>query len=308
MNGNPLNKTYNAVRTADGSTSAETVVFNAGKAEITLEDGESIEIQGLPTGAEIEIVEDTYQDYKTTYVIGTGQPAEGNDAEVTIPGNSSDVEVTYTNTYHVEGSFTFTKTGTAEEGSIPDPLDGATFAVYRLICTTPDEEGHDHKDQLISIADPNTGEVAGEDKGCWELVGTPMTSGPDGVITISGIPVIENTEYRLAELQAPPGFTVPTGQWKLYYDPEDKVFKPKSGTGNEASIGNPPAIEEDKTSGTIEYKIRNYRPGELPFSGNTGIRMFLIIGGALMLCGAAGGTGWYLYQRKAPAARRRRKR
>ena len=309
VNRNPLNKTYNAVRTADGSTSTETVtvVFNAGKAEIILEDGESIEIQGLPTGAGIEIVEDIYQDYKTTYVIGNRQPAEGNDADVAITGDS-DVEVTYTNTYHVEGSFTFTKTGTAEEGSSPGPLEGATFAVYRLICTTPGAEGHDHKDQLISIADPETGAVAGEDKGCWELVGTPMTSGPDGVITISGIPVIENTEYRLAELQAPPGFTVPTGQWKLYYYPADKVFKPKSGTGNDASIGNPPAIEEDKTSGTIEYKIRNYRPGELPFSGNTGIRMFLIIGGALMLCGAAGGTGWYLYQRKAPAARRRRKR
>lgn len=253
-------------------------------------------------------MEDTYQDYKTTYVIGTGQPAKGNDADVTITGDSSDVEVTYTNTYHVEGSFTFTKTGTAEEGSIPDPLEGAKFAVYRLICTTPDEEGHDHENQLISIENPDTGAVAGEDIGCWELVGTPMTSGPDGVITISGIPVIENTEYRLAELQAPPGFTVPTGQWKLYYDPADKVFKPKSGTGNDASIGNPPAIEEDEPNGTIEYKIRNYRPGELPFSGNTGIRMFLIIGGALMLCGAAGGTGWYLYQRKAPAARRRRKR
>ena len=309
VNGNPLNKTYNAVRTAaDESTSTETVVFKDGKAEITLEDGKSIEIQGLPTGAEIKIVEDTYQDYKTTYVIGTEQPAEGNDADVTIPGNPSDVKVIYTNTYHVEGSFTFTKTGTAEEGSIPDPLEGATFAVYRLICTTPNAEGHDHKNQLISIENPETGEVAAEDEGCWELVGAPMTSGTGGVITISGIPVIKNTEYRLAELQAPPGFTVPTGQWKLYYDSADKVFKPKSGTGNHASIGNPPAIEEDKTSDTIEYKIRNYRPGELPFSGNTGIRMFLIIGGALILCGAAGSTGWYLYQRKAPAARRRRKR
>ena len=304
--GNSLNKTYNAVRTEHGAATETptTVVFEQGTARIDLKDGQSIEIQGLPTGAEIEIAEDSYLDYKTTYVIGDAQSAEGNVAKVTINENS-DVEVVYTNTYHVEGSFTFTKTGTAEEGSIPDPLEGATFAVYRLICTTPDAEGHDHEDQLISIEDPKTGAVA---EGCWELVGDPVTSKSDGVITISDIPVIENTEYRLAELQAPPGFTVPTGQWKLYYDPADKVFKPKSGTGNDASIGNPPAIEEDKTSGTIEYKIRNYRPGELPFSGNTGIRMFLIIGGALMLCGAAGGTGWYLYQRKAPAARRRRKR
>ena len=308
--GNSLNKTYNAVRTEHGAATETptTVVFEQGTARIDLKDGQSIEIQGLPTGAEIKIVEETYPDYKTTYVIGTGQAVEKNDAEVTIPGNSSDVKVTYTNTYHVEGSFTFTKTGTPEGESTPGPLQGAKFAVYRLICTTPDEEGHDHKDQLISIENPDTGAVAGKDKGCWELVGYPVTSKSDGVITISGIPVIADAEYRLAELQAPPGFTLPTGQWKLYYDSADKVFKPKSGTGNDASIGNPPAIEEDETSGTIKYKIRNYRPGELPFSGNTGIRMFLIIGGALMLCGAAGGTGWYLYQRKAPAARRRRKR
>lgn len=308
VNRNPLNKTYNAVRTAEGSISTEAVVFNAGKAEITLEDRESIKIQGLPTGAEIKIVEETYPDYKTTYVIGTGQAVEKNDAEVTIPGNSSDVEVTYTNTYHVEGSFTFTKTGTAEDGNSPGPLEGATFAVYRLICTTPDAEGHDHENQLISIEDPETGEVAAEDEGCWELVGAPTTSGTDGVITISGIPVIENTEYRLAELQAPPGFTVPTGQWKLYYDPADKVFKPKSGTGNEASIGNPPAIEKIETGDEITYQIMNYRPGELPFSGNTGIRMFLMIGGMLMILGTAGGTGWYLYHRKPAAVSRHRRR
>lgn len=239
---------------------------------------------------------------------GTGQAVEKNDAEVTIPGNSSDVEVTYTNTYHVEGSFTFTKTGTAEDGNSPGPLEGATFAVYRLICTTPDAEGHDHENQLISIEDPETGELAEEDKDCWELAGTPVTSREDGVITISGIPVIADAEYRLAELQAPPGFTLPTGQWKLYYDSEAKVFKPKSGTGNDASIGNPPAIEKIETGDEITYQIMNYRPGELPFSGNTGIRMFLMIGGMLMILGTAGGTGWYLYHRKPAAVSRHRRR
>ena len=122
--GNSLNKTYNAVRTEHGAATETptTVVFEQGTARIDLKDGQSIEIQGLPTGAEIEIAEDSYLDYKTTYVIGDAQSAEGNVAKVTINENS-DVEVVYTNTYHVEGSFTFTKTGTAEEGSIPDPLE-----------------------------------------------------------------------------------------------------------------------------------------------------------------------------------------
>ena len=307
--GNSLNKTYNAVRTEHGAATETptTVVFEQGTARIDLKNGQSIEIQGLPTGAEIKIVEETYPDYKTTYVIGDAQPAEGNVAKVTINENS-DVEVVYTNTYHVESSFTFTKTGTPEGESTPGPLQGATFAVYRLVCATPDEEGHEHKNQLISIADPQTGELAEEDKDCWELAGTPVTSREDGVITISGIPVIADAEYRLAELQAPPGFTLPTGQWKLYYDSEAKVFKPKSGTGNEASIGNPPAIEKIETGDEITYQIMNYRPGELPFSGNTGIRMFLMIGGMLMILGTAGGTGWYLYHRKPAAVSRHRRR
>ena len=41
----------------------------------------------------------------------------------------------------------------------------------------------------------------------------------------------------------------------------------------------------------------NYKPGELPFSGNTGIKIFLIIGGILMAAGAVG-TVWYLRKKR----------
>ena len=82
------------------------------------------------------------------------------------------------------------------------------------------------------------------------------------------------------------------------------IYDEESGTfivPEEGSVANPPAVKEPE-GGETYYSIMNYKPGELPFSGNTGIRMFLMIGGALMAFGAAGG-GWYLYRRKASAAR-----
>lgn len=73
-----------------------------------------------------------------------------------------------------------------------------------------------------------------------------------------------------------------------------------------SAVGRPIAIG----AGNQGYYIQNYKPGELPFSGNTGIRLFLLIGGMLMILGAAGGSGWYLYHRKTMVVygRRRRRR
>lgn len=320
--GSKLGGTLNAVRTSDGSTSMnEKITFTDGTATVSLKGDESLTLKGLPAGVRMDVEEDTYSDYKTTYKVVTdsGQPGQTEETEdppsVMIQENTPHT-VEVTNTCHLEGDFTFTKIERTVEGNqaVDNPLSGAVFAVYKLKCTqsgSPSgDAGHDHEDELISIEDPKTGAVAGEDKGCWELVGIPITSGPDGVITISGIPVIENTEYRLAELQAPPGFTRPQGQWKLEYDADGKKFIPVTGTPddpNSASVGNPPAIEEASGDGTTTtYKIRNYRPGELPFSGNTGIRMFLLLGGGLMLLGAAGGCGWYVHKRHHTVRRRRR--
>lgn len=317
-----LSGMFNAIRTSGGSTQMnEKVVFSGGTATIKLKNDESLTLKGLPEKAKMGVAENTYTDYETTYknVTDTGQPGQTEGVTDLTPieiqqRTAHKVEVT--NTYHLEGDFTFKKIERTVEGeqAKDNPLSGAVFAVYKLECTqsgSPSgDAGHDHEDELISIEDPKTGAVAGEDKGCWELVGTPITSGPDGVITISGIPVIENTEYRLAELQAPPGFTRPQGQWKLEYDADGKKFIPVTGTPddpNSASVGNPPAIEEASGDGTTTtYKIRNYRPGELPFSGNTGIRMFLLLGGGLMLLGAAGGCGWYVHKRHHTVRRRRR--
>ena len=123
-----------------------------------------------------------------------------------------------------------------------------------------------------------------EGETCWKLVDVDE-SNEQGEVVIKDIPVLKSIqEYRLVELKAPPGFTRPQGQWKIKYDPIGKRFIPVEGTEsdpNSASVGNPPAIEAVNAGETTTYKIRNYRPGQLPFSGNTGIRMFLLLGGGL---------------------------
>ncbi|HJD41389.1 MAG TPA: hypothetical protein H9910_00035, partial [Candidatus Mediterraneibacter quadrami] len=320
-----LGGTLNAVRTSGGSTQTltstnEKITFTNGKARVSLKDDESLTLKGLPAGARMYVKEDTYSDYKTTYKVGTdsGQPGQTEETEdppsVMIQENTPHT-VEVTNTCHLEGDFTFTKIERTGEGEQAEdkPLSDAVFAVYKLECMPPGspsgDAGHDHKDKLIEIENPATGALA-EGETCWELVGSPVTSGTDGTVVIKDIPVLAAIqEYRLVELKAPPGFTRPQGQWKLEYDADGKKFIPVTGTTgdpNSASVGNPPAIEEASEDGTTTtYKIRNYRPGELPFSGNTGIRMFLLLGGGLMLLGAAGGCGWYVHRRRRTVRRRR---
>ena len=313
-----LSGTFNAIRTSGGTTPTltnEKISFTDGQATMQLKQGESLTLKGLPEGAKMDVTERTYSGYKTTYkdVTGIGQPGQTEGVTDLTPieiqqRTAHKVEVT--NTYHLEGDFTFTKIERTGEGDKAKewPLSGAVFAVYQSECTQFGE-GHNHKNELIEIADPDTGKLAADDETCWELVGTPVTSYADGTVVIEDIPVLAAIqEYRLVELKAPPGFTRPQGQWKIKYDPIGKRFIPVEGTErdpNSASVGNPPAIEAVNAGETTTYKIRNYRPGELPFSGNTGIRMFLLLGGGLMLLGAAGGCGWYVHKRHHTVRRRR---
>ena len=319
-----LSGTFNAIRTSGGTTPTltnEKISFTDGQATMQLKQGESLTLKGLPEGAKMDVTERTYSGYKTTYkdVTGIGQPGQTEGVTDLTPIEIQQCtahKVEVTNTYHLEGDFTFKKIERTGEGeqALDNPLSGAVFAVYKLKCTQSvnpsGDAGRDHKNELIKIANPDTGELA-EDETCWELVDV-AESNEQGEVVIKDIPVLAAIqEYRLVELKAPPGFTRPQGQWKIRYDSDGKKFVPVTGTTtddpNSASVGNPPAIEEASGDGTTTiYKIRNYRPGELPFSGNTGIRMFLLLGGGLMLLGAAGGCGWYVHRRHHTVRRRRR--
>ena len=233
------------------------------------------------------------QTYTTTYAIDGGTPVSGKETGEIEIINTGIRNVAFTNTYVPTDEFSFTKTD--QNGLEGQRLSGAVFAMYRLTCT---DSEHHHEDSLIEISDAAAGTIDSsyEYAECWELAGDVVTSGADGVVSFKELP-IDAAEYRLVELKAPDGYTLPEGQWRIAYDEAQKAFAPVSG---DSAVGRPLAIGTNNG----EYYIQNYKPGELPFSGNTGIRMFFIIGGALMIFGAAGGSGWYLCHRKSAGAGR----
>lgn len=296
VNGQPLSGTFNA----EGSGAPQDgVTFTNGTAVVTLMDQECLTILQLPNGATITVGETQADGYTTTYEVnGTGKRT-GNTASDLSISNDGSVNVAFTNTYVPTADFSFIKTD--REGLDGQRLSGAVFAMYRLTCTDPT---HNHDESLIDVSDVNTGAIDSnyEYAGCWELAGNLVTSGTDGMVTFEDL-LVDAAEYRLVELKAPGGYALPEGQWRIAYDEEEQAFVP---VADGSAVGRPIAIGTDNGV----YYIQNYKPGELPFSGNTGIRMFLLIGGMLMILGAAGGTGWYLYHRKTTAVygRRRRRR
>lgn len=247
----------------------------------TLTAGQYILIENLPVGTKYEVTEtEIPEKFKPSVKVGDGSPqasstATGNITH-TIDEDTYNV-VAYTNVFSdsITADFTFTKTD--KNGT---ELAGATFAVYKQLCSD------DHTDELIEVGEDG----APTDTDCWELV-QKATSNENGQVEFSSL---EEGSYRLVELKAPGGYVLPRGQWTIQYKDETFIVPPNS------SIGNPPAYnEEDDT-------IINYQPGELPFSGNIGIRLFLIIGGTLMLLGGAGGVIWYKTHGRVRKRRMRR--
>ena len=269
------NKAYDSIHyAADGTETENQINFSAeGTAEVKLKDGESIYIHGLPIGTQFTVTEAENKDYETSVSVNSGQSTDAIAGSVTI-SNDDNAKVDFTNTYIPKGDFSFTK---INQGS--DKLSGAVFAIYQLDCNKAGEEGHSHSDELIEVENPNTGALPA-DETCWKQVGTAVTSGTDGKVEFTDIPIKDNTEHRLVEIKAPAGYTLPKGQWKVTY------AEGKFTIDENSAVGNPPAYNgKDET-------IINYKPGELPFSGNTGILMFLLLGAILMGAGA-GGTIWY---------------
>lgn len=269
------NKAYDSIHyAADGTETENQISFSAeGTEEVNLKNGESIYIHGLPIGTQFTVTEAENKDYETSVSVNSGQSTDTNAGSVTI-SNDDNAKIDFTNTYIPKGDFSFTK---INQGS--EKLSGAVFAIYQLDCNNAGEEGHSHSGELIEVENPNTGALPA-DETCWKQVGTAVTSGTDGKVEFTDIPIKDNTEYRLVEIKAPAGYTLPKGQWKVTYAEGKFTIEENS------AVGNPPAYNKD------DETIINYKPGELPFSGNTGILMFLLLGAILMGAGA-GGTIWY---------------
>ena len=215
---------------------------------------------------------------------------------VTVKANEEETELTSTVTYDnstaiaeedknanlaaftnsLTGKFSFLKTDGEES-----PLAGAEFVLYELVCT---KTSHDHDKRLQVDAQGNLVSNS-ENAGCWEKISIQTSAADTGLVEFKNLSS-EALEYRLVEYQAPDGYVLPDGQWKVTYDKDSGSFQVADA---KKKLGNPAAFEKIKGK-NASYQVRNYRPGELPVSGSRGTKVFLFIGGALMMAGGF----WYL--------------
>ncbi|MFV0362326.1 MAG: SpaA isopeptide-forming pilin-related protein, partial [Suipraeoptans sp.] len=147
-------------------------------------------------------------------------------------------------------------------------LQGARFKLYR--CTSArNDHVHDY--------------MAGENT-CWYDY-KMTTSNSDGLVDFRKL---SNGEYMLSEVNAPEGYSVPMGQWHILIDNsiESHITITAHGIkGTDAegySYGVPPAFAVN-TEDEVELSLPNYKEFRLPFSGNIGIYIFLIVGALLIL-------------------------
>lgn len=145
------------------------------------------------------------------------------------------------------------------------PLAGAVFTLYWCKNT---EEGHIHS------------ELAGTDGSCWVEIGKGLskTSGADGIVDFGNLP---NGDYQLKETQAPDGYELPEGQWRIHVDSE-AVNQIKIEACGENT---PPAFRKAEDTATYQYQLPNYKRRELPLSG--GLGLFPYMGGGSVLLSAA---------------------
>ena len=281
----------------DGTQTPGSITFNAdGKAEVSLKDKQSIYIANLPIGRTFTVTETPADNYETSVSNTGGEPyVKGNVGSATIT-DTGNAHIAFLNTYNPVADFAFLKTN-----STGTALSGASFALYEMTCENPE---HNHENELVQVEENGT--VSEADANCWRMIGNSATSAQTGLVQFTAIPVPAAGEtYRLVEYSAPEGYNTPNGQWILGYDTTDNAFEVSG------SVGNPPAFKEiTQTVDNVDiaYSVFNYRLGELPFSGNIGIKLFLIIGGTLMLLGGAGGAIWYQTHRRVRVRRVHRRR
>lgn len=272
-------KTFEAVRyDGQGEEIPEQVSFDEqGKTQIWLKAGEKIHIKNLPLNESFTVTEKEDENYRASVSVTGGPPyTDGGEGTVTISGEEN-AQIAFLNVYDPVGEFSFRKITKDGEG-----LGGAVFVLYRLKCT--DGEHNHGANGADEIEVEEDGEIIPEYAyaDCWEQ--TAVAISEDGTGAVSFRNVALGGTYRLVEAKAPGGYLVPGGQWI--------VTATDTGLTVTGSVGNPTAFDgKNKT-------IVNYMHGQLPFSGNTGIRSLLLGGILLMASGAAGGVWTYVRRRR----------
>lgn len=270
-----LNSTYPTKK--NGQDLPDGVSFDEGKTEFILKAGETITINGLPDGTIFSVTEDEYENYTTSNRVNDATDSKlDNKAEGLSISNDGAAIVEFINTYEPTATFAFKKVNASGA-----PLSGASFGVYELVCNDPshDEDVHNKAELVINDAG-EIEDVKNGNENCWEKSNV-STSDATGKIDLGALK--RSSEYRLVEYKAPGGYLLPSGQWYLKYNTENKQFE-ITGSTNESGTPAYEQINDDENEG-IYYQVKNYKPGELPLTGNRGIGLFLLAGSSLMLLG-----------------------
>lgn len=251
------------------------IVFENGIATISLGDKDSIKIMGLPNGV-FKVTETLNDQYTTSNVVNSGTEDKDNIAENLTISDQTEVTVEFINTYEPTATFAFRKTDANSTA-----LSGASFGVYELVCTDPTHTEDDHNDDELVIN--NSGEITSVkngENGCWQKAST-YTSNNTGTVSFDSLKT--SSEYRLVEFKAPGGYSLPSGQWYLKYNSAVGRFE-ITGSTNPSGTQAFEKINGSEKEG-IYYRVKNYKPGELPLTGSKGITLFLLAGSSLMLLG-----------------------
>lgn len=270
--------------TVDGKTIYSVNTDKDGKLSFALKHGQKVTFNNLPVGLTAKLTE-AAGGYTTDVKVGTGAATDASEYEVTL--TEALTTVTFSNT--LLDPFKFQKTDSEDKG-----LGGAKFVLYEKICEQ--SQGHDHSDILKVNAE---GKLTNEaDKACWKQVGEATSVETTGLVEFGRLSTGAK-EYRLIEYKAPGGYILPNGQWTISYNETSKKFV----VPENSAIGNPPAFEEvnDGAAGVpdgVSYRVKNYRPDELPFTGNTGIKMILLVGLVMMVIGGIGTIRYYQKKRR----------
>jgi len=164
------------------------------------------------------------------------------------------------------GAFCFTKVGADD---VNTPLEGATFVLYKL------DEECEHGGSAYEH-----GEVTAANKSCWILIDSITTTvtgaDDDGLVDFGEL---EEGVYNLVETQAPDGYELPRGQWRIDVD-EFGVFSISSVPGTY-----PPAVLKETVDEEDFYYFLNMKKLIIPPAG--GAKIYLAILGVICLGAAA---------------------
>jgi LPXTG-motif cell wall-anchored protein len=182
-------------------------------------------------------------------------------------------------------SFTLTKVDQNNS-----PLSNAEFKLQRK-STTTDSEGKvvDVWNDVPVVAETNTdGTVTGYHIADNTSESRENTKIVAGTVTIKGLDVDSNVEYRLVETKAPAGYnilknpiTLSTSSNKYYVTSKNNDVT--LGTGFPTETADTSNAVENNATTFLNQRVVNSTGSKLPETGGTGTTVFYVVGGVLVL-------------------------